>query len=212
MTSATNASATAKWAVTHHGFSSVCDHDAAEDRLAEHQRERGRGRPHERRDVAGVAATRPRPVATTSTDDEEHQEPVRELDQGMHGAGREELSGRALRPAWSSRAPSPVPRTRPPTANSTMVAAAVASASFWKRVIGVGDARAMIVRRRTRAALAILTAHGRRPEPPHDSDALDALRERGSTRRSARSWPRSRSEMAGDRARRAAPGRRGRSG
>ncbi len=35
--------------------------------------------------------------------------------------------------------PEPVPRTRPPTANSTMVAAAVVSASFWKRFMGVGS-------------------------------------------------------------------------
>ena len=40
--------------------------------------------------------------------------------------------------------PEPVPRTSPPTANSTMVAAAVASASFWKRFMESGRARLMI--------------------------------------------------------------------
>ena len=71
--------------------------------------------------------------------------------------------------------PEPVPRTSPPTANSTMVVTAVARASFWKRVMERADARLMICRRGTAPSLAILMAM-----------AADPIRA-GAARRSARS-------------------------
>ena len=73
--------------------------------------------------------------------------------------------------------PEPVPRTRPPTANSTMVAAAVVSASFWKRFIGVGRCPAHDIHRGTRPCLR----YWRRWQPTRHRTTrpdLDALRTR----------------------------------
>ena len=83
--------------------------------------------------------------------------------------------------------PEPVPRTRPPTANSTMVAAAVVRASFWKRFIGVGRCPAHDIHRGTAAALAILTAMAADPtaaRPARPRRAPSPVRRRRSGRSS----------------------------
>ena len=89
--------------------------------------------------------------------------------------------------------PEPVPRTRPPTANSATVAAAVAIASFWNRVIRfvwgrprsrVAGGRAVRERhgggsRRSAAILRPMATHPTTDPAPTDAPwAVEAVRER----------------------------------
>ena len=151
MTSATNASATAKWAVTHHGFSSVWTtmppstawpKTSGTAAVAGHTSD-GTSR-YCRHATTAVATTSTETTNTRNRCENSISEcmvPAGKSRPGVH-------SGQVEQPR-----PEPVPRTSPPTANSTMVAAAVASASFWKRFMESGRARLMIATERTERRL-----------------------------------------------------------
>ncbi len=133
ITSATNARATAKWAVTHQGFNSVrtttpprtaWPRTSGIAASAGHTIDRtARYRLHA---AAAVATTN---TVTTNTRDRcENSMKEWMPPEGNNLPGSQ--VGQVEQPS-----PEPVPRTSPPTANSAIVAVAVATASFWKRFI-----------------------------------------------------------------------------
>ena len=110
--------------------------DAAQHRLRDDQRERGEGR-HQHAQVPRRPRQATRVPSARSARSREHHDPVRELDERVHvhppGTERPgSHAGQVLHPR-----PEPVPRTSPPTVNSTTVVTAAARASLgtgsWAR-------------------------------------------------------------------------------
>ena len=187
-TSATNASATAKWAVTHQGLSSV--RTTMPPRTA-WPITSGNAATAGQRIAARAGGAR---QATTAVDDDQHRDderqgPVRELDQRVDRAGREEPAG-VHAGHVEHPSPEPVPRTSPPTANSTIVAAAVASGELLEAGHGVmGRAAAHDSPPCPRSEACDTGRHDRRPDP-RTAGTRPRLRERGRRTCSTRSFRR----------------------